>query len=255
MQNPEVLPLLPSLKRKPERRSVLSLATSVWLAMGALAILDTANAIRPVPQPQRISRSGAFLSPSAATTKPCPDAEIDELMATLSTVEDFQEFLDANTTQALPGDVPTFVTTFRQPPERFQREKWSGPCNSFAEFAAYWAYVHGGTPYIVTLWPNGILDKCRENWHQIAVCRTHETELFIFNNKSVTGWRGTIAEYVEKEYPEKSVASLGGVIPWQLTQDTIRAKIASHTVCNTEDLAISPLPLRSAPPPQLIAKD
>jgi len=255
MQNPEHLILHTRYRPRPHRRSILSLATNFGLAIGAVALWDTGNAIAPIPQPQRISQDASTLSSvSAMREKPSPDAQVDDIIAALPTIEDFQEFVSANATHAEPEDVPTFVNTFRQPPERFQQESWSGPCNTFAEFASYWAYVHGGSPYIVSLWPKGTLAKCKESWHQIAVCQTDD-ELLVFDNKSVTSWRGTVEAYVEKEYPEKSVAPFGGIIPWRLTRDNFRAKLASHMAPNAEELEISALPHRPAPPPQLIAKD
>jgi len=257
MQNSEYLPLLHQKRRRPDCRSTLcSLSAKVWIAVGALALLDTNNAIKPVPQPQRISQSGSGLSyVSLTAAKPSPDADIDELMISLPTVEDVQEFLMKHTEHENVYNPATFLTTFRESPERFQQHGWTGPCNTFAEFASYWAYVHGGSPYIITLWPKGIFTKCRENWHQIAACRTSDKEMLIFDNQSVTPWKGTIEEYVEETHPEKSVASLGGVILWRLTQDNFRAKLADHAVFNTEELKICPLPHRLAPSPQLIAKD
>jgi len=220
----------------------------VRIAVASLGLLaaDTYRVAHPIGQPVRLSRQS---SPSSSGREaPQPDWSMDDLMDNLETVEDVEEFLLRHTAHSGDLGMRDFISTYRQPPECFQHRNWTGPCNTFAEFTAQWAYLHGGAPYIVTLCPEGFSEKWKHTWHQITVCET-ETGLTIFNNDSVIDHQGSLKEFLAKQYPNMTIAPVGGSIPWRATQPSFRAKLLEHLQGNTEQIPVGPLPRRKAPAP------
>lgn len=202
-------------------------------------VADTVRVTLPVTQPQRISAgSSSFPSWKSLPTE-CDASTLIELIAT---VEDLKEFLTARATHRNAEGVSDFLCTYRESPEDFRQDGWTGPCNTFAEFTAHWAYVHGGIPYTVSLCPKGVTSKLTKGWHQITVCRVGHHQLLIFDNEDAIEWEGTLEEYVTAERADMTIFSIGGVIPWRKTQDTIRAKFLDHLRRNMTELEESPLP-------------
>ena len=232
-------------RSRPRRCSILSTQMNVLLAIGSLLAVETTDAIQPVKQPLRIEpRSASAFHPGGTRHPVSPDEDIHSIMHGLETVEDLEKFLHEHTIHKNEDVDAGFFETYRQDPEDFQAQGWKGPCNNFAEFTAHWAYCHGGTPYIVSLCPKGVVPKCTDSWHQVTVCKMEDGRLLIFNNEIITWWNGTLDDYIEKKFPTFDVFPFGGVIEWKLAQNNFRAKAAQHFVPNETEMKESSLPFR-----------
>jgi len=250
----------PTTHTRLERRarsSAINISANVLLAIGGVLVCENTNAIAPIQQPTIFTGAS---SSSARMTKDTvsPKEDVEQIFRQLTTVEDLANFLREHCTHRNAEGVHDFISTFRCRPEELQNNEWTGPCNTFAEFTAQWAYRHGGTPYLVSLYPKGTLSKLDQSWHQFAVNKLPNGHYIIFDNTSIYLWKQSLAEYIAKDHPNRTMMPIGGLVKWQLLKDTWRARFSNHLAPNETELECAPLPFnktQSQPPPQLAEQE
>ncbi|OGJ63222.1 hypothetical protein A3A67_02835 [Candidatus Peribacteria bacterium RIFCSPLOWO2_01_FULL_51_18] len=202
-----------------------------------------------IPPPPIVVQSGGSPVPHEA---PDPKMDIETLIQAIETVEDLEEFLKANAKHENPW-IWNFFRTYRQPPERFKKNKkldpknktvkFEGPCNNFTELIGRWALEHGGEPAIYSTFPYWNLEKA----HQMVVCKTGQNHLTIFENTTVHEFDGTFDEFLKSNGNHAFVLPIGGRIPYTGTvPDSWRAKFWDHVQFNVseKEMKIRPLPRR-----------
>ncbi|MFA7682359.1 MAG: hypothetical protein WCX61_05005 [Candidatus Peribacteraceae bacterium] len=236
------------------RSSTLNISANILLAIGGMLGWDTIDATAPIPQPTRFNHSSvAALSPTKDAVQ--PQENIEQIFSQITTVEDLMQFLEKHCKHRDAKGICDFFATFRCRPEELQNAEWNGPCNTFAEFTAQWAYRHGGAPYLVSLYPKGILPKLNETWHQFAINKLPNGHYIIFDNTSVYLWEKSLEEYIAKDHPNRTMMAIGGLVRWRLLQNTWQARLCNHLAPNETELECAPLPLHRHPqPPALLAK-
>ncbi len=213
---------------------------------------------RPLEQPQPLPVGLSALSDDTSEL-PDKNAPVQEIFEKLETLEELIQFAQENLQFNRPGNPATFFATFRQDVADFQADNWKGPCNNWAEFSAHWVHMHGGHPYIVSVYPKGITDKFSKGWHQFMVCKTNDGSLTIFDQHAnvddpeQTGkyqalrWEGSLEEYLQKYHPNSTLTPRGGVVSWQLLRNNAIGKFYPHLGANEEIAATSVLPTKNEP--------
>lgn len=243
MQMRESPPPLSS-KKKDMRTSLADIRLQIFLAAGAILGNDCAEKIRPIEQPPRIATAQSDSGTYYPMPIPEPDADMETIMHSLQTVEDLEEFLKKNTEHENVG-LTEFVRSYRRSPRELQQNDWKGPCNNFAEFTAEWAYKHGGIPYLISVWPEDVLQKFGNAWHQFTACKLQNGTYVIFDSRDVVEWKGDLTEYIRQLSPNWDTTPVN-ITRWRKTQENVRARWAQHlqNTCDENNMEPGNLPLR-----------
>ena len=214
------------------------------VAIGADAILS-----QLAVQPARPPPSVASVSQEEHADS---HGDMEDLLLSIETVEEFQEFLADHTTYREADGAVDCLWDYRPDPDAFQLGGMAGPCNAFAELSATWASMHGGTPYVITLCPRRFSNKWHDPWHQIALCRLPGDRLCIFDNQETILFAGTLTEYLEKRHPRMELFFIGGIFRWKKVEGSTRAKLYQHLLSlpvGSNGLEEADLPHKEPGPP------
>lgn len=225
-------------KRGKSRHSAAHISAIIAVQISALLSASGGALVAPVKQPTAYANQ--LYGPRNPHTKPDPDMDIETLMQHLPTPHSVQEFFQKHTKYERDSFPIEFASEYRKPPEEFQKAGWTGCCNNYAEFACEWGAAHGHPMYLISLWPNGWHQKVHKSYHQLAVlCVENDKNYIMFDNDKVVEWKGTIEEYVQKEWSDFSIPPIAGKVKWVRTQNNMLAKMFYQIGFNEDDMEVA----------------
>lgn len=110
------------------------------------------------------------------------------------TVEEIKKTIAAST---------DYYSNYRLSPANYEKAQPSKiDCNDHANVKCDVLSDQGIPMHFLAIWPREPGLRWRKSWHLMATCKMNDAEFLIFDNdRSVTHWRGTLAQY-GREYHE-----------------------------------------------------
>lgn len=186
-----------------KHRDLFRTAIIATVVIGAYqAAKDIGPDTSPIPQMSVYVSHGSGLPP--------PHANMEEILWSLRTFDEFAEFYN---THVRHDDSGNFFAQYHRDLGEFQAAGWKGPCNNGVRLLCEWGIRHGYRAYYSNLCPANPLHAFSESWHQIGFIKPHKDleEYWIVDSLTLRH-TGTLEQYLQKHHPASTMTPLiGGV--------------------------------------------